>query len=95
MAYLISRWTVWRRRNGLNFLISSFSVFVFLFRVVVYREGGLPSLRASVHSIVMISRGMLFLFFGGRFFLSFLFFAFHFNAGRAVDRAEVAQPALA
>src|SRR5271166_1311638 len=31
--YLISLWTVWRRRNGLNFLSSSFSVFSFLLRV--------------------------------------------------------------
>ena len=34
-AYLISRCRVWRRRAGLYFLISSFSVFVFLLRVVV------------------------------------------------------------
>src|SRR5260221_10695023 len=34
-AYLISRWTVCRRRAGLYFLISSFSVWSFLLRVVV------------------------------------------------------------
>ena len=32
--YLISRCTVWRRKAGLYFFISSFSVFNFLFRVV-------------------------------------------------------------
>src|SRR5947209_13771302 len=43
VLYLISRWRVRRRRAGLYFLISCFSVVVFLFRVVVWREGDVAS----------------------------------------------------
>src|SRR5215470_11866085 len=55
--YLVSRWSVCRRRNGLYFFFSSrFGVRgLFLFRVVMYREGGLPSAFASVHSRMTIS----------------------------------------
>src|SRR5882762_3551503 len=92
-SYLISRCTVWRRKAGLYFLISSFSVFNFLLRVVVYREGDLPSFRASVHSIVMISRGID-LFFFLRLFLRFLFF-FGLRTPNGIHCAQGTQPALA
>jgi len=56
--YLISRCRVCRFRKGLYFINSRRSVVFFLFLVVTYREGGLPSFRASVHSRMMISRGI-------------------------------------
>src|SRR5207248_11574356 len=56
-CYFVSRCKVWRRKNGLNFFFSSrFGVRgLFLFRVVMYREGGLPRAFASVHSRITIS----------------------------------------
>jgi hypothetical protein len=58
--YFTSRCKVWRRRKGLYFLFSKRpGVFgLFLFRVLTYRETGLPSAFASVHSKTMISRGI-------------------------------------
>src|SRR6266850_7961291 len=91
--YLISRWSVCRRKAGLYFLSSSFSVFSFLLRVVVYREGDLPSFRASVHSMVMISRAMK-LFFLFRLFFRLVFFGFGFGNTDGVNRPQNAEPAL-
>ena len=86
---------MWRRRKGLYFFSSIFSVFSFLLRVVVYREGDFPSLRASVHSKVTISRGILVLFFlFCRALLGFFFF-FDFSDTGAVHGAKGAKPALA
>src|SRR5437764_535107 len=58
--YFVSRCKVWRRKNGLYFFFSSrFGVRgLFLFRVVMYRETGLPSAFASVHSRITISCGI-------------------------------------
>src|SRR6266576_4098040 len=55
--YFVSRWSVCRFRNGLYFFFSSRLGVrgLFLFRVVMYREGGFPSAFASVHSSVIIS----------------------------------------
>jgi hypothetical protein len=51
---------VWRRRKGLYFFFSKRpGVFgLFLFRVLTYRETGLPSAFASVHSRMMMSLGI-------------------------------------
>src|ERR1700751_2135571 len=55
--YLVSRCKVCRRKNGLYFFFSSrFGVRgLFLLRVVMYREGGLPNAFASVHARTIIS----------------------------------------
>src|SRR6266702_4738580 len=55
--YFVSRWSVCRFRNGLYFFFSSRLGVrgLFLFRVVMYRETGLSSAFASVHSRVIIS----------------------------------------
>src|SRR5215212_1823909 len=59
-CYFVSRCTVWRRKNGLYFFFSSrFDVRgLFLFRVVMYCETGLPRAFASVHSRMAISCGI-------------------------------------
>ena len=41
------------------FSFSTGSVCNFLFLEEIYREGGFPSLRASVHSSIIVSRGMM------------------------------------
>jgi hypothetical protein len=58
--YFTSRCKVWRRRKGLYFFFSKRpGVFgLFLFRVLTYRETGLPSPFASVHSRMMMSLGI-------------------------------------
>src|SRR5947208_17177750 len=55
--YFVSRWSVCRRRKGLNFFFSSRLGVrgLFLFRVVMYREAGFPSAFVSVHSRITIS----------------------------------------
>src|SRR5271166_2713922 len=60
IVYLTSRCRVRRWRKGLYFFFSRRPgvLGLFLFRVVTYRETGLPSALASVHSRVMISLGM-------------------------------------
>ncbi len=57
LAYLISRWSVWRRRNLLYFINSSFEGVFFLFLYEVYRlMPGTPLSFCSVHSNVTIWR---------------------------------------
>ena len=53
----------------------------------------MPSLRASVHSMVIISRAMLFLFLGW-FFFDFVVFV-GFGAAGGIDGAQAGQAALA
>src|SRR5438128_2814483 len=55
--YFVSRCKVCRFKNGLYFFFSSRLGVrgLFLFRVVIQRDGGLPSAFASVHSSVIIS----------------------------------------
>jgi hypothetical protein len=77
--HFVSRCNVCRLRNGLYFFFSSrFGVRgLFLFRVVIYREAGLPKALASVHSNVTISCAIvLFLHFRRRGFLFFSLAAF-------------------
>lgn len=56
LDYRVSRCTVWRRRNGLYFFSSNRPCVLLRFLVVIYRDGGLPSARASVHSNVILMR---------------------------------------
>ena len=69
-SYLISRCNVWRRKNLLYFIFSIRPCVRRLFLVVIYRLGGLPSFRASVHSRMTISLGIslsyFFLFYSSR-----------------------------